>query len=83
MTWPWWPLGDHDCAPWCQPPLTTFQFALARLAHVIVEMTQSIMQHQAVRTTHVAGELVVRQSCGASLHSGKDMYATGRRHASG
>lgn len=58
-------LGDREFAPLLSPPLTSFRFDLERLGQVAAAMLLDLIAQRAVTSTRVAGELVVRQSCGA------------------
>jgi DNA-binding LacI/PurR family transcriptional regulator len=58
-------LGDREFASLLTPPLTTLRFALPRLGQAAALMLLDILAERAVSTTRVAGELVVRASCGA------------------
>jgi DNA-binding LacI/PurR family transcriptional regulator len=60
-------LGDSDLAPMLTPPLTTFRFDLAGLAHAAATMLDDLLAGRPVASREVTGRLVARQSCGAYL----------------
>ena len=59
-------LGDREFAPFLPVPLTTFRFDLVRLGDAVVSATRRLLAGQAVQTERIGGELVVRQSSGAT-----------------
>ena len=63
-------LGDREFASFLTPPLTSFRFDLARLGRAAAGMVLDLMAERTVATVRVAGELVVRASCGAGSPQG-------------
>jgi len=59
-------LGDEEFAAFLPTPLTTFRFDLLELARRVAMLCLAFYEGREVENVRVAGELVVRQSCGAS-----------------